>query len=184
VDKYINELVGPQYNGDLLKSAQYAKTKRAVGARYIVTAPGMETEWCVNGPNVHKQFATEQEAKDFAASKDMPSAVYPVFGHTTCPFGSVIVWGPHSDYGPNIMTVGEFNAEWEDYIPTAEEMVKIKAEEKRREEANGAALVEKLNAAGTVTNGEPSLEHHDDTFTETIDPIAPDGPGNPPGVEG
>lgn len=148
-------------------NAQYAKRKVPVGARYFVTSPGMEDGWVAFGPHTGARwFSTEEEAKHFAAEKGIPQSVYPSFGGRVSPFGRVLLC---SDFDVKNLSIDEFNAEWEDYIPTKEEL----------EEMAALAL-----ARRPVSSAEgPDQRYHNgppDTFVEHIDPLAPAGPGNGP----
>ena len=189
------------WNEPFNTQAKFAKAKRVRGTRYVVVEPGMETGWYSHSLRASQHFENESTARQHAEKHH--GIVYPTFfDGIPAPFGSVLIFDP--EQGLSIMPVEDFNAEWEDYTPDAEEQAWLKAELERRQAMNVEAMNHKIgamhrgqridfdNAAGpdglTATDldpptDQPTGDHNklDDIFIETIDPLAPDGPGDPPG---
>lgn len=190
------------WNDPFNTQAKYAKAKRVRGTRYVVVEPGMETGWYSHSLRSSQHFEHENTARQHAEKHH--GVAYPTFfDGIPAPFGSVLVFDP--EQGLVIMPVEDFNAEWEDYVPDAEEQAWLKAELERRSEAHMVAVGNKLSANKRRAEGpdgltatdldppgdQPTGDHNkldgvenasdmDDAFIETVDPLAPDGPGAGP----
>lgn len=147
------------WNDEFNKAAKFAEARRPRVTRYIVTAPGMETEWASFGPREHVRFGTEAEAQEHAAKHG--TKVYPVCFGVLAPFGSILVGVDGCDI--KVITNEEFVTEWDDYTPTAEEQAWIT--DRTREQADINSLTAKAGR---------------NALLETIDPAAPNGPGAGP----
>lgn len=160
------------WNDAFNTQAKFAKAKRMRGTRYIVVEPGMETGWFSHSLGNSMHFEHESTARQHAEKHH--GIAYPTFfDGIPAPFGSVLIFEP--ERGVQIISPEDFAAEWEDYVPDAEEQAWLKAELGRRGAMQVEIAAHKLNrAVGTDTP-------IDDAFIETIDPLAPEGPGDPPG---